>query len=127
MARIIVERNPYRIKLPGQVGNIIKIMETELEPPKDYLWSTPLGDLYVYYCSDWVHIEDFLANPYFDCANPTPEQDEIDERLRSFEDRVMERVAQYVIEHAGTNIDVENRLAALESIDHSQFITAEDV
>jgi hypothetical protein len=37
MARIIVEKNPYRIKLPGQLGNLVKTMDSETEPPKDYL------------------------------------------------------------------------------------------
>lgn len=127
MAKIIVEKNPYKIKLPGQVGNIIKVMESELEPPKDYLWDTPLGDRYLWYCCDWVHIKDFLAHPYFECdIPPTIDDDELGKRLKAFEQEVMDRVAEYVGTHAGMSIEVENRLSALESIDHSQFITAED-
>ena len=127
MARIIVEKNPYKIKLPGQVGNIVKTMESELEPPKDYLWATPLGDLYVYYCCDWEHIDDFLSHPYHECENSEANMDDLDRRLKSFEEEVMEKVAEYVAEHAGTNIEVENRLTALESVDHSQYVTAHDV
>ena len=128
MARIIVEKNPYRIKLPGQVGNIIKTMETELEPPKDYLWATPLGDLYVYYCCDWEHIEDFLSHPYHECDLPDQDTTDLDKRLKAFEEEVMAKVAEYVSEHScdGTSIEVENRLTALESIDHSQFVTADE-
>lgn len=125
MAKIIVEKNPYRIKLPGQIGNIIKTMDAEFEPPKDYLWSTPTGDLYVWYCDEWVLVDYFLEHPYYSCTFDM-DCDELDNHLRSFETDIMKKVAKYVSEHSGTNIEVENRLSALESIDYSQFVTAED-
>ena len=127
MARIIVEKNPYRIKLPGQLGNLVKTMDSETEPPKDYLWLTPRGDTYLWYCGDWVLLDDFLAHPYYSCVFDGEHYEELDEHLENFEQYVMDKVAEYVVKNMDQIIEIDNRVSELEAIDHSQFITAEDV
>jgi hypothetical protein len=39
----------------------------------------------------------------------------------------MDKVAEYVVKNMDQIIEIDNRVSELESIDHSQFITAEDV
>lgn len=68
MPKIIRTQNKYGIKFPYQEGNLLRIMESEEEPTKKYLWKTPGGYIFVYCDGDWKLLEKYLKD--CGCADP---------------------------------------------------------
>ena len=115
MAKVIVLKNPYKVRFPNQKDDLLKIMESETAPSKYYIWKTLDGYLFVYCDGKWIGIQKYINGDYA-CkwaVNPKPGCD-CEETMDINE--LKQEILNYIEQNFdGVSTDLEQRLQALEN------------
>jgi len=125
MGKIKLIQSPYRIKIPWQEGNLLRIWNDKKEPPRKYIWERE-GIYYIWCRGSWIFLDLYLNAPNVDCSCKKSEE-QTEDTLEEFRKDIMNQVSKYVSGYSSKTQDIDNRVAALENIDHSQFITDDDL
>lgn len=138
MARIVVEAG-HKASKPDAEVQIMKIMYSETEPPKDYIWGKPDGTFYEWKCGNWqlYTMPDIpKGKPCCDCCcdKGYVTRKELDEAIALLKRDLLNaiiRVAKPCCSDSSVEEYIQEelipRLEALEAIDHSKFVVADNV
>ena len=122
MNNTTMKRNQFPVRLPGQIGNLNRIMESATEPPKDYIWNKD-GILYIWDCCEWVPVMDFLS---FNCHDhghhhhcdhcDDCNESELWKRFKQLKQDLINQIAEFLRSMGSWDgNDLERRIIALEN------------
>ena len=116
MATITVKRNWFPIRLPGQVGDSIRIMKSDTEPPKNYIWEKD-DELLIWHCCQWEYVDDFLENPNYDCCADCDDKKEetIYDLFAELRHNLINQITGYLVNTGNIGSNIEARVTALEN------------
>ena len=123
MARITVTPNKHNVKFPGQKGNLLKIMQSDFEPPlmvvngvevSPYLWEDEDGYLYVYYNKKWIYINKYISiTRMIDKASN--KKNIADSDLNELKQILLDKISLYIRMNGSVPEWLEERLANVEN------------
>ena len=137
MGKITINPGNLRKCQPGG-EHITRIMYDDNEPPKNYIWGKPDGYLYVWTNTGWVKLNSIPNLPCGCGPGPEPPTDciskkTLDARLKLLKDEIISYLTKLINMRnnsgsdgsaiAWVNENVIPILRALQSIDHSAFLT----
>ena len=114
MAKITLMKSPYKVKLPYQEGHLLKIWESEEEPPKKYVWKTPGGYLFCFYNNKWMLVDKYVIA--MKAIIDASKQNNISEKdLDNLKSALLDKIAKYISVNGVVPEWLEERLAEIEN------------
>ena len=131
----IVIKPTHLSKSPGN-EHITRIMHDDNEPPKNYLWRKPDGFLYKWNGKDWVKLNVPSPEPDYG-KDKFVSKSYLDNRLKLLKNEIISYLTALINMRDGAdtgesaiawvNENVIPDLRRLQEIDHSAFLTPEDL
>lgn len=138
MAKTIV--NPAIKRKDNMDDHVLKVMFDDNEPPKNYIWGHPDGNKYQWIGGSWKQISEKPND--VDLSNYVT-KDVLDQKLKALKTELLtffvksinnvsgsdESLTRYVRDYLEPKLDglieegLDERVSALEGIDHGQFLT----